>query len=212
MPSEPNLRRLGLGSSGGGPEQPFRAQVVVALVGVALLIAIPLYILRSPNNEEPTSAPLATTNRTAAGGIVRHKLDAGAPKSDVKLGPTERLKCSASRRNEGNEGGLCDPLQPLEEDLRKSILASAECAPRTGKEGTINFVLEVDFTEKTVNVFPGASGGWKGKQARRATQCVVRALPEVKWEEVKHQYRFYKIAVLATYPAPNPLDGLPEFQ
>jgi len=54
-----------------------------------------------------------------------------------------------------------------------------------------------------LHLFPGASGGWRGKQARRAISCVKRAFAAPDWTTIQHQYRFYTIAVLATYVPPN---------
>jgi hypothetical protein len=50
-------------------------------------------------------------------------------------------------------------------------------------------------------VYPGASGEWHVKQARRATTCVSRAVKVADWN-IPHQYRFYALAVLATYAGP----------
>ena len=60
-------------------------------------------------------------------------------------------------------------------------------------------MLSVDFVEKKVHVFPGASGSWRGPQARRTTQCVKKALPAPDWTTIAHQHRHYAIAMLATY-------------
>ena len=72
-------------------------------------------------------------------------------------------------------------------------------------------MLEVDFNKNRLNVFPGQSGKWKGPQARRAAKCVLSSFPPVSWDDVAHQYRYYAIAILATYPAPDPLEVLPDF-
>jgi hypothetical protein len=134
-------------------------------------------------------------------------VDTGVPDAGgserVRLGPPQRIKCSAGASVRGQESGLCDSLPALEQGLAKAIRENVDCAPKTGKEGTINFVLTVDFTNRRLHVFPGASGSWRGPQARRATQCVKKALPPPAWDSMSHQYRYYSIAVLATYPAPG---------
>ena len=96
---------------------------------------------------------------------------------------------------------MCDALPPFEEALKKAILATEECAPKAKVKGSINYVLTVDFPRKKLHVFPGASGDWRGKQARRATGCVENALKVSDWN-VPHQYRFYALAILATYAGP----------
>ena len=126
-------------------------------------------------------------------------LDAGRPER-VRLAKPLRIKCSASARARGQEGDLCDGLPSLEEALAKAIRENADCAPREREDGNINYVLVADFTQRHVHVFPGKSGKWRGKKAKRAAQCVQRALPASQWDAVQHQYRYYMIAVQATYP------------
>lgn len=102
---------------------------------------------------------------------------------------------------------MCDTLAPFEEALKQAVLTNENCAPKSKQKGSINYVLTVDFTRKKLHIFPGASGDWRGKQARRATSCVESALKAPDWN-LPHQYRFYAIAVLATYagaPGSEPL-------
>jgi hypothetical protein len=201
-PSEPNLRRLGLGGNGGG-ERPLRAQLVVALVVGLILIAVPLYLWRRPTGKDGASADAGAAASAGAvieaGSIAVSPVDAGKFEERVKLGAPQKVRCSAGPGAQGQEGNLCDTLHPLEEALAKAISENADCAPRGPKEGTINFVLTVDFAQRKLHIFPGASGNWKGPQARRATQCVKRALSAPSWEALKHQYRYYQIAILATF-------------
>jgi hypothetical protein len=160
----------------------------VAGVLLLIIVAVPLYVLRRPR--PAASGAEAPESVAAFGGVVKPRLDAGAPSLGVELGAVQRVKCSAADERRGNEGGLCDALPDLEESLRKGILGTRECAPRTGKEGSINYVLEVDFNKNRLNVFPGQSGKWKGPQARRAAKCVLSSLPPLAWDEMAHQYRY----------------------
>jgi hypothetical protein len=207
-PSEPNLKRLGAG--GGGPDRPLRAQLVVGVVVVCLLVAVPLYIWRRPNGAEPEPTEASTPKK--ARQVVRDGLDASTPKIKVRLGQVQRLQCSASPTVRGNEGNLCDALPQVEKSLLAAIAKNSGCAPKTGKGGTINFVLTLDFTQKRLNVFPGASGQWKGPQAKAAATCVENAIADLAWDSVEHRYRYYVLAVMATYPAPAATDGLPDFE
>jgi hypothetical protein len=61
-------------------------------------------------------------------------------------------------------------------------------------------------------VFPGASGQWKGPQAKAAAKCVENAIGEVQWDAIAHRYRYYMIGILASYPAPDPLQVAPTFE
>jgi hypothetical protein len=98
---------------------------------------------------------------------------------------------------------MCDTLPPFEEALKQAILGNEGCAPKSKLKGSINYVLTIDFTQKKLHMFPGASGDWRGKQARRATSCVESALKVADWS-IPHQHRFYSIAVLATYAGAVP--------
>jgi hypothetical protein len=219
FPSEPNLRRLGVGGSGGGGggDRTIRAQLLIALVLGFSLVAAVLYMLRRPTSQAVIGvdggADAMATTAPLASGLIRTRLQAPSRKKredKVTLGPVQRVKCSSSSRRRGNEGSLCDPLPFFEEALQKAIVDNVACAPRTGKEGTLNYVLTVNFTTKRIHVFPGQSGEWKGPQAKQATKCVLRSLPAPKWEQLSHQYRYYVLAILASYPAPDPLDSFQE--
>ena len=127
--------------------------------------------------------------------------DAGAKDERVKLGPVQRVKCGANTRG-GQDANLCDRIPFFENELVKAVRDNADCAPKLAKEGNINYVLSVDFTGRKVHVFPGASGSWKGPAARKAAACVKRALGAPDWAGIQHQYRYYTLALLATYSSP----------
>jgi hypothetical protein len=240
VPGEPRVRRLGVGSSSGG-DRPLRAQVIVALVCTAMLIAVPLYLLRRPSlkgasaslpsaSASPSAGPLAAPAAPPASAA------AAVPPPRLTLGAVQKVRCGASPAATPTDAALCDSLPAFEEALKKAIVSSEDCAPKPKAKGSINYVLNVDFAHKKLHVFPGASGEWRGKQARRATSCVESALKVSDWA-VTHQYRFYAIAILASYagppdalpapsatpapgsptpspgsPAPKPGDGLPTFE
>lgn len=223
VPGEPRVRRLGVGSSGGG-DRPLKAQVIVALVCVTMLIAVPLYLSRRPSTKGSTTAPSASASAALGPQAVpRPSAEPSAPTTTpprITLGPVQRVRCGSSAAAAPNEGTLCDSLGPFEEALKKAILETEQCAPKPGSKGSINYVLTLDFPRKKLHVYPGASGEWKGKQARRATTCVKNAIKNPDWN-APHQYRFYAIAVLASYagppgtnviPAASAQPGLPNFE
>jgi hypothetical protein len=192
---------------GGGGDRPLRAQLVVALVVGLVLLAVPLYLWRRPSGTENAPkdggsdaklSPLAVDAAALAA-----QADGGTELERVKLGTFQRVKCSAGPGASGQEGNLCDQLSIFEQALTKAIKESVDCAPKTKKEGSINYVLNVDFGRKKLHVFPGASGSWRGPQARKAAKCVLSNLTAPPWDTIVHQYRFYQIAVLATYPPPG---------
>ncbi len=208
LPSEPSLRRLGVGGSGGGGDRPLRAQLIVALVVGLVLLAVPLYLWRRPSGTEnaPKDAGAASDAGAAASDADAPALasvDAGPVSDRVKLGNVLRVKCGASARG-GQEGGLCDRLPFFEDQLTRAIRDNVDCAPKANKEGSINYVLTVDFRARKVHVFPGQSGSWRGPAARKAAACVKRALSAPDWAGLTHQHKYYSLAVLATYPVPPP--------
>jgi len=197
------MRRLGVGSGGGG-DRPLRAQVIVALVCAAMLIAVPLYLWRKPSTKATFSQ--ATASASASGRLqaalkAPTATAAAAPTARLTLGPVQKVRCGATPTASQSEGTLCDTLAPFEEALKKAVLSSEDCAPKAKTKGSINFVLTIDFVHKKLHVFPGASGDWHGKVARRATSCVNNAVKIADWN-IPHQYRHYAIAVLATYAGP----------
>jgi hypothetical protein len=220
LSGEPRSRRLGVGASATS-DRPLRAQLVVAGVVCVILIAVPLYLLRRPSGGSAAtsvaSAASASVQRPSPAPIA---VDAGAaappkPVERVRLAPPQRVKCGASPAQARVEGGLCDSLPPVEQALATAIRASVDCAPKRKEEGSINFVLNLDFSARKFHVFPGASGSWRGKLARKTADCVTRAMPNPDWGAVPHQYKYYWIAVLATYPLPNAAvvpPGTPTFE
>ncbi|MBN2194536.1 MAG: hypothetical protein JW751_17090 [Polyangiaceae bacterium] len=203
--SEPSVRRLGVGRpSSPGSDRPLRAQLVVAVVVLLVLIAVPLYLMRRPAvTPIATSASAPSSAEALVSALARQAEQARYKEDRVKLGPLQKVKCAPSPASKGQEGPLCDDLPFFEQALSKAIQENADCAPRESKAGSINYVMQIDFHDKRVVVFPGASGDWRGPAAQKAAKCVKRTLPAVDWTAIQHQYRFYTIAILATYPAPS---------
>src|SRR5690606_10282759 len=146
------------------------------------------YHLRRPSTSARSLLP--DTGAAGLGGVIRTEADAGAEAAEVLLGPLQRVRCGLSAARISGEGGLCDPLPLLEGALRQAIQNNVDCAPRAGKEGSINFVLEVDFTSNRLNVFAGRSGTWRGARAKKAVTCVQRSLPPLPWTDIAHQHQY----------------------
>jgi hypothetical protein len=207
---DPASRRLGVGS--GTRERPLRAQIVVALVAVCVLIAVPLYLLRRPGGKSGTvasatatpDAHLTPSPAASAGPAIGALIAVKAPER-LRVAAVQHVRCGASAGG-GHEGNLCDSVPFFEEALSKAVRDNPDCAPKANEQGTVNYVLTVDFQRKVLHLFPGASGQWHSKQARRAVNCVKRAFGAPDWSTLQHQYRFYTIAVLATY---LPVNGSP---
>jgi len=225
---DPSSRRLGVGAA--NRDRPLRAQIVVALVGVCILIAVPVYLLRHPGGKSGTIASASAgldagkaPSLPGSAGAAVTPLDGGKPAERLRVAAVQHVRCGASAGG-GHEGNVCDSVPFFEEALSKAVRENPDCAPKQNEQGTVNYVLTVDFQRKSLHLFPGASGGWRGKQARRAVNCIKRAFVAPDWSNTQHQYRFYTIAVLATYLSPagsapelgaakshNPL-GTPNFE
>ena len=202
-PSEPSLRRLGTSGSTNG-DRPIKAQLIVALVALIILLAVPLYLWRRPSihstvpDAGSASAVASASNAPAVASIPSPPTPFQAPR--VRTNPLQRVRCGASRTH-ASSGVTCDALPALEHAFVEAIMQSLDCAPKTAKEGTINYVLEVDFAHKTLHVFPGKSGDWHGPSARRATKCVERALGKPDFSAMPHAHAYYALAVMTNYPA-----------
>jgi hypothetical protein len=205
--SEP-LGRLG---RGGGGDRPLRAQLVIASALGLMLLAVPVYLLRRPGENVPAAAHGRAAGARPFGGVVLAEVDAGTREERVATGPLQRVRCGVSATRARTEGGMCDALPPLEAAFRRSVENSLGCAPRNGKEGSINYVLEVDFVTGRLNMFAGKSGKVRGQRGKMAASCVLRSMPEVPWLGLPHEHDYYAVALLATYSPPTALDELPSF-
>lgn len=202
QPGEPSRRRLGIGARNNVSERPIRAQIVIAVVVGLTLLAVPLYLMKKPKSEP--SAKMAALPSASFSARPLPPPPEKLPER-VKLGAPQRVRCGATARG-GQEGGFCDQLSTFEHALAKAIRESDSCAPRVPKPSSLNFVLTVDFEKKKLHVYPGASGDLRGSSARRVTECVKRALAGTSFDGIRHLYRHYAIAILATYE-PEPVVG-----
>ncbi len=194
------MRRLGVGGGGGGDDRPIRAQVVVAVVVLLVLLAVPLYLLRRPAPQSQDVAPSATGAFSASVPVPAPSArDAG---ERLTLGPPVRVRCGSSP-GRAERGTPCDQLPFFESALAASIKKTIDCAPTDKTTGTLNYVLKIDFDKRTLHVFAGASGSLRGPKARRAVDCVKQALVPPDWKSIVHQYRYYELAILATYAPPG---------
>jgi hypothetical protein len=216
FPSDSPQRRLGTGGGPGGNERLLRAQLVIATLLGFTILAVLLYLWRRPSGTEHAQEAVASASASAAPpvpAIVRTKID--PPKKvvpRVTLGPVQHVQCGASAKLTSGESSLCDSLTFVEQGLPKAITDSVDCAPKGKEEGTISYVVAVDFRTHDLRVYPGRSGSWRGKQAKAATECVKRALGVPPWATMTHQYRHYLIAMLATYPPADAESGMPNFK
>ncbi len=203
-PSEPSLRRLGTSGSTNG-DRPIKAQLIVALVALIILLAVPLYLWRRPSihsTAPDAGSALASASASAsnAPGVASVPPPTPFQPARVRTNPLQRVRCGASRTR-ASSGVTCDALPALEHAFTEAITQTPDCSPKMAKEGTINYVLEVDFAHKILHVFPGKSGDWHGPSARRATKCVEHALGKPDFSAMPHAHAYYALAVMTNYPA-----------
>jgi len=201
-PSEPSLRRLGVSGSSGG-DRPVKAQLIVALVALIILLAVPLYLWRRPSfhsgaSDAGISAPVSASSVPALVASIAPAVPLQPTR--VRTNPIQRVRCGSSRTRT-SLGVTCDALPAIEHAFVEAVQQSLDCAPKAAKEGTINHVLEVDFGRKTLHVFPGKSGDWHGPSARRTTKCVEHVLGKPDFSAIPHAHAYYALAVMATYPS-----------
>jgi hypothetical protein len=218
VPTESHPRRLGVGGAPSSGDRFARAQIVIATVFGFSILAVLLYLWRRPSGlehaaHEEAVEPSASTSAGVPSAIVRTKVEAPQkPPVRVKVGTVQRLRCGSSPKNLASEPGLCDALPFFEQSIVKAVLENPDCAPKEKEEGTINYALSVDFRNREFKLYPGKSGSWRGPQAKKAAECVKRALSAPTWDTMGHQYRYYLIALLATYPAESNAAELPDFK
>ncbi len=194
---EPSLRRLGVGN--GSSDRPVRAQIVVAVVVALSLVAVPLYLVRHPSATKKTTTDAAQPSaQPSASAAPVASAEVHKPPERLRLGSPQRVRCGARPRG-AQQGQLCDQLMVFEEALAKAIRENETCGPRVKEASSINYVLTIDFVKRKLHMFAGASGDLHGPQARRSATCVQRALPKPDWDTIRHQFRYYSIAILATY-------------
>jgi hypothetical protein len=217
LPSDSQPRRLGVGGGSGGGRF-VRVQLIIAVVSAFSILAVLLYLLRRPTGVEHAGAdepaePSASASAAPPAAVVRTKVESSekAP-ARVKVGTVQRQRCGSSPKNLASEPGLCDALPFFEQALVKAVLENPDCAPKQKEEGTISYALSLDFRNHETKLYPGKSGSWRGPQAKKAAECVKRAITAPTWDTMGHQYRYYLISVVATYPAESTAADLPDFK
>ncbi len=198
-PSQPSPYRQ-LGSGG---QQPVRVQMIIGLVVGLVLVAVPLYLWRRPEQASPESIEAMATDA----GIVPVGtsqpyvpiVDAAvAPK--VKLSPFETIKCVDPGPGK-TPPSRCDSIEYFEDALARAIEDNALCAPSTKTGATISFVLDFSFGRKKMRVYHGKSSTVPKKRTKGLFQCVNKAMPSSPdWASIPHQHSRYVVNVKATYP------------
>ncbi len=175
-----------------------RIQLIIALVAGLILVAVPLYLWRRPRPEPIPSADAAVADGGApfpVSPIVA--FDAGV--TGVTLEPFITIKCDSRTPPE-----KCDHIGALEDSLARAIRDTQndpKCVPGAKNAFSVSYVLESDFKRKKLQLFAGKSSSLKREKARDLLRCVKSKMTTPDWDALPHQFRRYKVNVVAKYPA-----------
>jgi hypothetical protein len=98
----------------------------------------------------------------------------------------------------------CDRLSNVEQALARAIEQSATCLPTSASGGSIEYVADVSFSRKKINVVVPKEGrsGISGKPAAACAAAVRQVMQQsVSIDGLAHEHARYKIGITATYPA-----------
>jgi hypothetical protein len=212
MPSRPPQGGAADALLGGGVDRVARLQTIAAVVLGLALIAIPLYLWRRPRSESvpvtsalDASAPLGDAGQAAAAASSAVPVAPPVTLSEAKV-----MEChdTGSKRTRPED---CDHLAAVEKEFAQAIVTGGPCLPTASGGGTLVYVLDASFGRKHHPfelIVPKDGRTLKNPHGMAAavTACsaaVKKGLDGVTLEGVPHAHSRYKIAITATYPAPN---------
>ena len=175
--------------------------MIVALILGLVLVAIPLYLWRRPRAESIAAG-------TADAGVdpnANSTPTTSAPADDSKptLGDAKSILCQdpGTKRTSPEQ---CDHVVEIEKALAKAIEENAGCVAKDVGGGTIQYVVDVSFKRKAINVStPKDTRSMKNAKAVSACQSAVKSkLQSLPLDPIAHGHARYKIAITATYAGP----------
>jgi hypothetical protein len=202
-PSDPHVRGRPVPDAFAPDDRSVRVRLIAASVFGLVLVAIGFCLWRRPHApadasaaEEPASA--ATVAVEAPPPAVLH--DAGVP--PVAVSEARVLGCH-DRGPRVTPPGQCDHVAPFEKALAAAVEQAATCVPAAAAGGIIEYVADVSFLHRKVNVtLPHAGRSVHDRKVLRACAAAVRGTMQLTpLDGVDHQHAQYKIAVTATYRA-----------
>lgn len=196
-PSQPSPYRQ-LGSGG---QQPVRIQMIIGLVVGLVLVAVPLYLWRHPEQAgEIAPEDTADTAATADAGIPDHiPLVDTAVSPRVKLSPFRTIWCKDPGPGK-TPPERCDHVTFFEDALARAVRENTGCAPETKTGATISIVMDFDFRRKKLKIYRGKSSTLPASQTNELFACLTRAMPNPDWGSIPHQHAHYLVNLMATYP------------
>ncbi len=193
----PPFRQLGSGA-----QQPVRVQMIISLVVALVLVAVPLYLWRRPQQIDPHALQAAASaSASASAGAVSYVPLAGTvtQKPKVKLFPFKTIRCVDPGPGK-TPPERCDHVTYFEDAVSRSIRENVICAPSTKAGATISFVMDVDFRRKKLKLYRGKSSSLSRARSKELFRCVKRGIPTPEWGSIPHQHARYVVSVKASYP------------
>jgi hypothetical protein len=180
-------------------ERPARLQMIVALLLGLVLVAIPLYLWRRPRAES-----IAATGSADAGtdpGAAAAAPSASADDAKLSLGEPKSILCQDPGPKKTSPE-QCDHVVDVEKAFAKAIEESASCVPKDAGGGTIQYVADVSFKKKSLNVATPKEGRtFKNTKIVGACHAAVKSkLQGLSLDAIAHTHARYKIAITASYP------------
>jgi hypothetical protein len=177
--------------------------MIIGLVVGLVLVAVPLYLWRRPEqvsaeSQDPMPADGGTAMPMGTSEPYVPLVDASVT-PNVKLGPFEILRCQDPGPGK-TPPSRCDSIAFFEEGLAKAIQENTLCAPKTKTGATISYVLDFSFRRKKWKVYRGKSSTLPKSRTKELFRCVKKAMPSPDWGSIPHQHSRYVVNVKATYP------------
>jgi len=178
--------------------------MILGLVVGLVLVAVPLYLWRRPEQASPGSMPSATpatplpSPSSSAVPYVPAQ-DPAITEPKVKLEPFRTLRCSDPGPGK-TPPERCDHITFFEDALSRAVKENVSCAPPTKTGSQVSFVLDLDFRKKLRKLNRGKSTSLSKDQSKELFACIEKALPTPDWDSVPHQHARYVVSLTANYP------------
>jgi hypothetical protein len=177
--------------------------MIIALVAGLVLVAVPLYLWRRPDQGARVDpAPLPTDAGVAVlDGAAPYVplVDASPSSPSVKLSAFKTVKCQDPGPGK-TPPERCDHVTFFEDALARAIRENALCASAGDKGLSVSFVMDMDFRKQKLRLSHGQSSSVGKAKTKELFRCVERAMPTPDWASIPHQHSRYVVSVTATYP------------
>lgn len=181
-----------------------RVQMVLGLVVGLVLVAVPLYLWRRPEQAsfDPAGADsLASSQPIASATAVAYvpAQDPAIVEPKVKLEPFRIIRCSDPGPGK-TPPERCDHITFFEDALSRAVKENVSCAPPSKTGAQVSYVLDLDFRRKKRKLSRGKSTNLSKESSKTLFSCIEKALPTPDWTSVPHQHARYVVSLTAHYP------------